>query len=232
MVVPIGNIANKSNFPQSLFNISITNINNDSTYPTMSSKTSIGIDIQAGQGPAPDSEVRGRNISPSVNLSRESSLVSSGRSTPYHDRMDTDVDFPPSREVSNLELSYEIEQEKVQWVGMAANQQNNMRPLHVHNEATPTLSQHEEEVINIQIPYDLQAPTEPELWSGSFHPISLHGFIEYFASDSKSIKVTLDFLAKYIRNKQVNSNMINDLADFDGMGNAIWNFISLVYNAK
>ena len=232
MVVPIGNIVNKSNFPQSLFNISITNINNNSTYPTMSSKTGIGMDIQAGQGSVPDSEVRGRNISPSVNLSRESSLASSGHSTPYHDRIDTDVNFTPSREVSNLELSYETEQEKAQQVGMAANQQDNTRPLHVHNKATPTHSQPEEEVINIQIPYDLQAPTKPELWSGSFYPILLHGSIEHFASDSKSIKVTLDFLAKYIRNKQVNSNMINDLADFDSMDDAIWNFISLVYDAK
>jgi len=190
------------------------------------------MDIQAGQGPVPDSAIRGRNLSPSVNLSRESSLASSGRSTPYHDRMDTDVDFPPSREVSNLELSYKTEQEKAQRVGMAANQQDNTRPLHVHNEAPPTHSQHEEEVINIQLPYDPQAPTEPDLWSGSFHPISLHGSIEHFASDSKSIKVSLDFLAKYIRNKQVNGNMINDLADFDGMGDAIWNFISSVYDAK
>jgi len=123
----------------------------------------IGIDIQVGQGPVPDSAIRGRNLSPSVNLSRESSLAFSGRSTPYHNRMDTDVDFPPSREVSNLELSYETEQEKAQRVGMAANQQDNTRPLHVYNEAPPTHSQHEEEVINIQLPYDPQAPTEPDL---------------------------------------------------------------------
>jgi len=50
--------------------------------------------------------------------------------------------------------------------------------------------------------------------------------------DSKNIKVTLNFLAKYIQNKQVNSNTANDLSDFDGMGDAIWNFISSVYSAK
>jgi len=81
----------------------------------------IGMDIQAGQGPVPDLAIRGRNLSPSVNLSRESSLASLSRSTPYHDRMDTDIDFPSSREVSNLELSYETEQEKAQQIGMAAN---------------------------------------------------------------------------------------------------------------
>jgi len=93
---------------------------------------------------------------------------------------------------------------------MAANQQVTTRPLPVHN----------------------KAPTEPKLWSGSFHPISLHGSIEHFASDSKNIKVSLNFLTKYIKNKQVNGNMVNDLADFDGMGDVIWSFISLVYEAK
>ena len=115
---------------------------------------------------------------------------------------------------------------------MVANQQDNTRSLHVHNEAPPTHSQYKEEVINIQLPYDLQAPTKLDLWSGSFHHISLHSSIKHFASDSKSIKVSLNFLAKYIRNKQVNGNMINNLADFDGMSDAIWNFISLVYDAK
>jgi len=96
----------------------------------------------------------------------------------------------------------------------------------------PTHAPHEEEVINIQLPYDPQAPTKPELWSGSFYPISLHGSIEHFASDSKNIKVSLNFLAKYIKNKQVNDGKVNELDNFDGMGDAIWNFISSVYEAK
>ena len=198
----------------------------------MSSVNGIGMDIQAGQGPVSNLTIRGRNSSPFINLSRESSLTSSSRSTPYHNRMDTNMDFLPSREESNLELSYETEQEKAQQVGMAANQQETIRSLSVRNEVPPTHAPHKEEVINIQLPYDPQAPTKPELWSGSFHPISLHGSIEHFVSDSKNIKVSLNFLTKYIKNKQVNSNMINNLTDFDGMGDAIWNFISSVYEAK
>jgi len=42
----------------------------------------------------------------------------------------------------------------------------------------------------------------------------------------------LNFIAKYISNKQVNSGKANEFNNFDGMGNAIWNFISLVYKAK
>jgi len=208
------------------------NLNNNSTTPTMSSVNGIGMDIQAGQGPVSNLTIRGRNSSPFINLSRESSLTSSSRSTSYHNRMDTNMDFLPSREESNLELSYETEQEKAQQVGMVANQQETIRSLSVRNEVPPTHAPHKEEVINIQLPYDPQAPTKPELWSGSFHPISLHGSIEHFVSDSKNIKVSLNFLTKYIKNKQVNSNMINNLTDFDGMGDAIWNFISSVYEAK
>ena len=39
-------------------------------------------------------------------------------------------------------------------------------------------------------------------------------------------------MSKYIANKQVNSKEVNDLKDFDGMRDAIWNFISSVYEAK
>jgi len=195
------------------------------------------MDIQLGVSPTINSEERGQNPSPSAKSSRESSLASSGRSIPYHERMEIDV--IPRIEKSNIEsceLSYETEQEKEIRVSMAANQQVNqqtpMRPPGGINEVSPTHGQHEENVFNVQLPYDINAPTKPELWSGSFHPISLHGSIEHVASDFKNIKVTLNFLAKYIQNKQVDGIAANDLSDFDGMGDAIWNFISSVYGAK
>ena len=75
-------------------------------------------------------------------------------------------------------------------------------------------------------------PTEPDLWSSNFHPISLHRSIKHIASDSKSIKDSLNFMAKYIVNKKVNSSNANDLSDFNGMNGSIWNFISLVYQAN
>ena len=73
---------------------------------------------------------------------------------------------------------------------------------------------------------------EPELWSRSFHPISLHGSIEHLASDTKNITDSLNFLAKYIQGKKTSGNDVNNLAEFDGMGDAIWNFISAVYTSK
>ena len=115
---------------------------------------------------------------------------------------------------------------------MAADQQETMRPRDGYNEAPPTYTTHEESIINIQIPYDIETPTKPELCSGSFHPISLHGSIKHFALDSKNIKITLNFLAKYIKNKQVNSSKVNELNDFNGIGDTIWNFISSVHKSK
>ena len=105
---------------------------------------------------------------PSANSSKESSLASSGCAASYHERMDMDV--VPETEESNIksrELSYKTEQERAIRVSMAANQQTNqqvpMRPLGGNNEANSTHVQYEDDIINIQIPYDLHAPMEPEL---------------------------------------------------------------------
>ena len=110
---------------------------------------------------------------------------------------------------------------------MATNQQVPTRLHNVNNETTTTHARHEDDIINIQLPYDPNAPMEPELWSGTFNPISLHSSMEHLMHNTRNIKVTLDFMAKYIRNKKA-----NDVTEFEGMGDAIWNFISLVYEAK
>jgi len=151
---------------------------------------------------------------------------------PYHDRMDVNMDYDSTVGDYTPELSYKTEQEKALHVSKMADQQIPMRLTSGNNEAPPTHISNKESVINIQLPYDPQASTEPDLWCGSFHPISLHGSIKHFASDAKNIKVTLDFIAKYIANKQVNSSRANNLNDFDGMGDTIWKFISSVYEAK
>ena len=87
-------------------------------------------------------------------------------------------------------------------------------------------------IINIQLPYNPNLPTELDLWSGNFHPISLYGSIKQIASDTKSIKNSLNFIARYIANKKINSSKANNLLDFDSIGDSIWNFISSVYQAN
>jgi len=84
-----------------------------------------------------------------------------------------------------------------------------------------TLHNDKSAFINIQFPYDLNAPTDPKIWNSGFHPISLHSSIEHIASDAKSIKDSLKFMAKYISNKQVELAKANDLKDFDGIGDVV-----------
>ena len=76
--------------------------------------------------------------------------------------IDMDID-PVSNESINKQpiLSYDTEQEKAIRVSMAANQQAPMRLYNVDNEATPTHAQHKDDVINIQLLYDPNTPTEP-----------------------------------------------------------------------
>ena len=52
------------------------------------------------------------------------------------------------------------------------------------------------------------------------------------ASDAKNIKDSLNFIAKYISNKKIESLKSNNIKDLKDIGEAIWNFISLVYNAN
>jgi len=87
-------------------------------------------------------------------------------------------------------------------------------------------------VINILLPYDPNAPTDPNLWDGSLHPVSLHRSLEHLASDAKNIKDSLNFIAKYIDNKQIDLFKSNDMEDLKGIGMAIWNFMSSVYQSK
>jgi len=90
MVAPIGKLANKFSFSTHFSKLN-TASNFNTSLPPMSNKMDLGMDIQSGISPTINSEERGRNPLPSSNSSRESSLASSGRATPYHERMDMDM---------------------------------------------------------------------------------------------------------------------------------------------
>ena len=70
------------------------------------------MDNQIEWVPITNPEIRERNPVSSVNISRESSMASSVWSTPYHERIDTDMDCNSTSGESNTEcceLSYEAE---------------------------------------------------------------------------------------------------------------------------
>ena len=160
------------------------------------------------------------------------------------------IDNDNNNNDASPKLSYEISQEKALCFSTAAKNQTNMRS-NQGNLISNTCSQHvsaeysnsnstygstmqndENTFISIPLLYDSDMPTDPEVWDGSFHPISLHGLIKHIASDAKNIKDSLKFMAKYISNKQVKPAKANNLDNFNDIREVVWNFISSVYNAN
>ena len=154
---------------------------------------------------------------------------------------DQPIDFPA--------LFYKDEREKESRLRKEAETTTNSRPQDGNNKASSIQSNHgnhipsdsrciqishvdDDNVINIQLPYDSNGPMEPDLWSGNFQSISLHGSVKYIALDLKNIKQSLNFMVRYIFNKKVNPKSSNNLNDFDGIGNVVWNFLSSVYQSS
>ena len=53
-------------------------------------------------------------------------------------------------------------------------------------------------MFKVQLPSNINQALNLESWNGNFHTISLHGSLEHFASDIKSIKKSLKRMQKYI----------------------------------
>jgi len=162
----------------------------------------------------------------------------------YYERIECNNSLNKDIKMDNdsPELSYETYQEQAICVSKVADLSNNTLNKYIlikypilslpHSQTMHTAldSSHVEDmVININLLYDPNTPIESKLWDRNFHPISLHGLMEHLALGSKNIKDSLNFIAKYISNKQVDFSKSNDLKDFYSIGKAIWNFISSVY---
>jgi len=73
-------------------------------------------------------------------------------------------------------------------------------------------------IVNTQLPYNINQAMESDTWDGNFHSISLHSSIEHLMSDTKNIKESLHHMTKYILNKNVDNSKANDVNDFKGIG--------------
>ena len=140
------------------------------------------MDKSTGVNSVNNVKIRGRSSCIEKNLSRNTSMSSTCSSTIYHERvtmnngMDIDSDMP----VESPALFYEMEQEKQSHLSKATGTSNNTRPQDVNNGASSTQSDYvdyvspnktrgeaphddDNNVINIQITYDPNVPTESEL---------------------------------------------------------------------
>ena len=248
MVVPNRELVNKPFFNSSTSSFSFQTNN---LLTVVDLFNNIEMDILKGRSSDNYDEVRGRSHSCSLHSSRDNSMISTTSSKPYHQRMEenngmniNDINNTPS------ELSYETSQEREICLRAVAENSEDMLPSqgkltntnHLQHgpekipDSTSTwgsTAQNEESAfINIPLLYDPNTPADPEIWDGNFHLISLYGSIEHLGSDIKSIKNSLRFMTKYITNKQIESSKANNLDDFKGIEEAVWNFISSVYKAN
>ena len=74
-----------------------------------------------------------------------------------------------------------------------------------------------ENIINIQLNYNINQTTDLELWNGKFRVVSLYGSIEYLASNIKNIKESLHRTQKYILGKSINDDKANDVKDLESV---------------
>ena len=152
-------------------------------------------------------------------------------SVDYHMRMecnnDLNNDIKMNDNSENSRLSYKIFQEQANHVSIVTDSSNNILNKCVINKypimnssyvwtVHPTLGSpySDSMTINIQLLYNPNASMESGIWDGSFHSISLYGSIEYIALDTKNIKGLLNFMARYIANKHMDSLKANNLDDF------------------
>jgi len=86
-------------------------------------------------------------------------------------------------------------------------------------------------VLNIQLNYNPDQALDPDLWDGNFHTVSLYGAIEHMPSDVLNFKESLSRMHKYMLGKAIESDGANDIEDLNGMGKALWEFISAIYDS-
>ena len=189
--------------------------------------------------------IRERFISSNKMTSRSISVSSAALLCAYHLRMECNNDLSVEMEVdpinsSQLSYSDDVEREgnPVSKTTNLDSTRDSQHILHVTlalNKApkpqgkgasinNTNISPSQEDVINIQLPYDLNRLTKADLWDGNFHTISLHSLLEYLFSNIKCI-------VKYIDNKSIDVNKSNDTTDLKGIGDATWKFITSMYNS-
>jgi len=144
-------------------------------------------------------DVRGQTLSHSKSNSRMVLMSSSEALEPYCvkiEQLNDLSDFLVRESIDSSQLLYDNQRKGEIQVSRATDYENRVRKQCVAENAptlTFTLVQCvNDNVINIQLPYNLDCPIEPELWDRNFHPILLHGFIKHLSSDFKNIKESLN----------------------------------------
>ena len=181
MVAPIEETANKFTF-QTSFSTTILSANQQTLLPSVNVSNNTEMDHFTETNPINNVDAKGRSPQSHKNLSRDSSMSSTVSSIIYHERMEMNngMDIDSDQLIDFPALSYEDEREKEFHLRKVAKTTNNMRPQDGNNKAFSIQANHSNHVpsdsnciqtpcvddvnvINIQLPYDPNGPTEPDL---------------------------------------------------------------------
>jgi len=185
-----------------------------------------------------DNEVRGCSLDASIHRPRSPSMSSSECDKEYHIHVQRESEkmvednnnIEPANSRGSIRLKYAIQEGQNNQGSKVANTSLNTRQQHTPTVGPALNSPLGENMFDIQLNYNPDQALDPELWDGNFHAVSLHSSIEYIASDVLSIKNSLLRIKKYILGKSINGDKANNFKDLSGMGKAIWEFISSVYD--
>ena len=205
------------------------------TLPTVNISTYTEMDITNAVRNTSDNynEVRGRKLTSDKYSSRDSSMSSTISLVAYSKQMEmnNNKNGDAIMDDNNLtQLSYMTPKEQNNQVSKVADLKDNMMEqcvliegpaLNTPYALNPPCVDDDDNIINIQLLYDPNGPMEPDLWDGSFHPIFLYRSLEYLALDSKNIKDSLNFIVKYITNKQIDPVKSNDIEDLKDIGEVV-----------
>ena len=90
----------------------------------------------------------------------------------------------------------------------------NMTPSYIRNKKPTCNIYKNNNMINIQLDYNINQARDSDSWNGNFQVISLHGFMKHLVLNLQNINVFLTRMQKYILSKVIegdNANNINDL---------------------
>ena len=182
-----------------------------------------------------NNKVRGHSLPYSAHHPRTPSMFSSKCDKDYamrvqreSDRMDEDNPVAPS---NSLQLEHITSNSQSNQVSKVADFTTNARQQHTGhvNLALNNKSTDINNVVNIELSYNINQALDPKSWDSNFHAISLHRPMEYLALDIKNIKNSLIKICKFILGKLIEGDKANNIKDLKGVSKAAWEFILFLY---
>ena len=84
----------------------------------------------------------------------------------------------------------------------------------------------------VLLPYNINMPTESNVWNSKAYSISIFGIIDFIEIDAKNIYTLLLYMADFIRARKVKTSSINNVKELKGFGDTVFNFVLSIYKAN